>query len=122
METKANLKELKEFYRQFTKEREWDKYHTPKDLSIALSIEASEIQELFLWKTNQEIENMLSDPIKKEKVREEIADVFAYLLRLSDKLDIDLVKAFYDKMEKNDKKYPIDKVKGNFKKYNQLDD
>jgi NTP pyrophosphatase (non-canonical NTP hydrolase) len=89
---------------------------------MSLSIEASEISELFLWKSSQEIDDMLANPIKKEKVRDEIADVFAYLLRLSDKLDIDLVKAFYDKMEKNTKKYPIDKVKGNFKKYNELDD
>jgi len=65
---------------------------------------------------------MLKNKEKKERIREEIADVFAYIIRISDKLDIDLVKAFYDKMKKNDKKYPIDKIKGNFKKYNEIDD
>jgi len=120
METKSNLKELKEFYRNFTKVREWDKYHTPKDLSIAISIEAGELQEHFLWKSNDDVKEMLQNPTKKEKVVEELADVFAYVIRMADILDIDIIKSFYEKMEKNHKKYPIDKIKGNFKKYNEI--
>lgn len=122
MEEKANLKELKEYYKKFVKEREWDKYHNPKNLSMALTIEASELQEFFLWKTDVEIDEMLKDKDKFNKIKEEIADVFAYLLRLSDKLDIDIIESFYNKMEKNKKRYPIDKIKGNFRKYNEIED
>ncbi len=120
--TETNLEKLKEFYRKFTKEREWDKYHTPKNLAMAVSIEASELQEHFLWKTEDEIKELLNNSEKKEKIKDELADVFAFLLRLSDVLDVDLIKAFYDKMEKNKKKYPIDKIKGNFKKYTEISD
>jgi len=120
METKVNIKELKDFYRNFTKVREWNKYHTPKDLSMAISIEAAELQELFLWKSDIDVKEMLNIPEKKERLREELADVFAYVIRMADVLDIDIIKAFYDKMEKNHNKYPIDKIKGNFKKYNEI--
>ena len=117
------IKDLKKYYKKFTQEREWDKYHTPKDLSIAISIESSELQELFLWKSNEEIKDLLNkDSNFSEKVNEELIDIFAYLVRLSDILNVDLIDTFYKKMKKNEKKYPIDKIKGNFKKYNQIDD
>jgi len=120
MESKVSIKELKEFSKKFQEERDWDKYHTPKDVAIALSVEAGEVLELFLWKSDKEVEEMLKDPIKKNKVTEEVADVFSYLILLSNKLDIDLVKSFYEKMDKNHEKYPIDKIKGDFKKYTEI--
>jgi NTP pyrophosphatase (non-canonical NTP hydrolase) len=120
MEDKITIKEVKEFYRIFNKERDWEQFHNPKDLAIALSVEAGEIQEHFLWKTNDEINELLKNSIKKQEITDEIADVFAYLILLSDKLNIDLIKAFYEKMEKNHKKYPLEKSKGKHTKYNHL--
>jgi len=119
MEDKVTLKEVKEFYRVFTEERDWDKYHKPKDLLLALSTEVGELQELFLWKSEDEVKEMMQEAKKRQKVVDELADVFAYLVRLSDKLDVDLIKAFYDKMEQNKNKYPVDKVKGSAKKYTE---
>jgi len=121
MDNKKNIEDLQKFYREFIKERDWEKYHNPKDLSMAISIEVGELQEFFLWKSDKEIQNMLSDPQKKEQIKDELADVFAYVIRLADVLNINLINAFYDKMEKNKKRYPVDKIKGNFKKYNELD-
>jgi NTP pyrophosphatase (non-canonical NTP hydrolase) len=119
MEDKVTIKEVKEFYRVFTEERDWDKFHKPKDLLLALSTEVGELQEHFLWKSDEDIKEMMKDLNKRQKVTDEMADVFAYLVRLSDKLNIDLIKAFYDKMEHNKAKYPADKVKGSAKKYNE---
>lgn len=104
----------------FVKERDWDKFQTPKNISMALSIEASELMELFLWLTEEESTQISENAEKMVKIKEEIADVFYWLLRLSDLLNIDLNESFWEKMKKNELKYPIELCKGKAKKYTEL--
>lgn len=104
--------------RQFTRERDWEQFHSPKNLSMALSIEVSEIMEHFQWKTTEESRNL--DAATIAKVKDEIGDTFTYLLRLCDELGIDPIEAANEKMVKNAKKYPVEKAKGNSKKYTEL--
>lgn len=108
----TDIEELQQQIIQFTKERDWDQFHNPKDLAIALSIEASELLECFLWKKPEEA--------KIEKINEELADVINYSLLLADKLNIDVRKIVLDKIAKNAEKYPVEKAKGNAKKYNEF--
>ena len=97
---------------EFVNEREWEKFHSPKNLSMALSVEASELLEIFQWQNEDEyLEN--NETITKAK--DEIADIFYYLLRISKKLNIDIENSFIDKMEKNKEKYPSSTYKGNYK-------
>ena len=98
--------------RQFRDERNWQQFHNPKDLAVALSIEASELLETFLWKAPE-----AADP---EKVKEELADVLAYALLLSDAYNFDVEKIILEKIERNEEKYPVHKAKGTAKKYNEL--
>lgn len=98
--------------RQFRDLRDWKQFHNPKDLSIALSIEAAELMELFLWKTAEEAD--------VNKVKEELADVFAYALLLADSYDLDIEQIVLDKIALNEKKYPVSKAKGTAKKYSEL--
>lgn len=98
--------------RQFRDERDWKQFHNPKDLAVALSIEASELLEAFLWKAPED-----ADP---EKVKEELADVLAYALLLSDAYGFDIRQIVLDKIERNEEKYPVDKARGSAKKYNEL--
>jgi len=110
--------ELQEALRIFAKERDWGKYHSPKNLSMALVVEVSEILEVFQWLTIEE-----STGIKGEKlaiIKEEIGDVMIYLTRLADCLSIPLLEAAFEKLEKNRSKYPIDKARGNAKKYTEF--
>ena len=103
---------MQEQLRQFTAERDWDKFHNPKDLAIALSIEANELLEAFLWKDPSEA--------NREKVKEELADVFNYALLLADKYGFDVIDIVKEKIEKNAVKYPVAKAKGTAKKYTEL--
>ena len=113
-----DLEKIKEFQRGFAKERDWEQFHTPKNLSMALSVEASELLEIFQWLTaEQSIALSVSD---KEKVSEELADITYYLLRIADITGIDLEDAVWKKMKKNADKYPVEKAKGNAKKYTDL--
>lgn len=98
--------------RQFRDDRDWKQFHNPKDLSLALSIEAAELLEVFLWK-NPEKANV-------EKVKEELADVFAYAFLLADSYGLDVRKIMLDKIELNEIKYPVCKAKGSAKKYTEL--
>lgn len=98
--------------RRFRDDRNWQQFHNPKDLALALSIEASELLEAFLWKA--------ADDADPEKVKEELADVLAYALLLSDAYKFDIEKIVLEKIEKNEEKYPVDKAKGSAKKYNEL--
>jgi len=100
---------------EFQKERDWKQFHSLKNLAISLSLESSEILELFQWSKD---DNLPED--KKYLLEEEIADVYYYLLLLAKESNIDIEKAFKDKMKKNKDKYPIDKAKGNSKKYTEL--
>lgn len=106
------MKELIKEIRQFTEERDWDQFHNGKDLSIALSIEASELMEAFLWKDAKDV--------KIEKVKEELADVFNYAFLIADKYDLDVREIVMDKLAKNAAKYPVEKAKGKADKYTDL--
>ena len=115
-----DLKKIYEMQRQFAKEREWEKFHTPKNLTMALSVEASELGEIFQWLTESESQSIMADATKAKKVRDEVADVLFYLLRFSDRLGIDVEAAFWEKMEQNRAKYPVEKSKGTATKYDAL--
>ena len=111
------MKDLTLKLREFANERDWDQFHSPKNLAMALSVEVAEILEHFQWAKEEESYRL---PAKKmREVREEIGDSMIYLLRLSDKLGIDPIQAAKDKLKKNKKKYPIKLVKGKSKKYSE---
>ena len=112
------LIELRDKLRAFTREREWDRYHTPKNLAMALIVEAAELAEHFQWLTAEESQSPQDG--KREKIRDELADVLIYLVELADTLDVDLIVAARDKIGKNALKYPVDKARGNAKKYDEL--
>ncbi len=112
------IEEVQAALRRFRDERDWMQFHNPKDMAAALAIEASELQELFLWKTGDEVEALVSS--KREQISDEIADVAAFLFELSDNLKIDLGRAVLAKLEKNELKYPVDKARGSSSKYTEL--
>lgn len=101
----------------FTKERDWEKYHSPKNLAIGLNVEASELLEIFLWLSDEESKNLTEKKI--QHVREEIGDVFIYLINLADKLGLDPVECAKQKLERNKIKYPASIVRGSAKKYSE---
>ena len=105
--------------RLFAHERDWDRFHSPKNLSMALIAEAAELLEHFQWVTEEQ--SCALAPEKLQAVKHEIADVFIYLIRLSDRLDIDLLSAAREKLELNKEKYPADKVRGDARKYSDYD-
>jgi len=113
----ASLVELKQRLREFAAEREWDQFHSPKNLSMALSVETAELLEHFQWLTEEQSGQLAAE--KRLAVSHELADIFVYLVRLADKLDIDLLAAVDEKLALNAEKYPADKVKGSPKKYNE---
>lgn len=104
--------------RRFAHEREWEKFHSPKNLAMALSVEAAELQEIFLWLSEQQ--STALSPKQMARAREELADVCLYLLQLSDKLGIDLIQAARDKLVLNAVKYPADLARGRSDKYDEL--
>ena len=112
------MEELIEKLREFAKERDWDQFHSPKNLSIALVVEASEILEHFQWMSDDKSRMLTKD--KLQQVREEIGDTMIYLLMLADKLHIDVIDAATSKMAVNATKYPIEKSKGKSAKYTEL--
>lgn len=108
----SDLEELRHAIVKFTQERDWDQFHNGKDLALALSIEAAELNEAFLWKDVSEV--------NVEKVKEELADVFNYAILIADKYDLDIKQIVLDKIKRNAEKYPVDKAYGSAKKYNEL--
>jgi NTP pyrophosphatase (non-canonical NTP hydrolase) len=97
---------------KFRNERDWEQFHNPKDLALAINVEAGELLELFLWKSPQEA--------NREKVKEELADVFSFAFLMADKYGFDVKTIVLEKIERNAEKYPIDKSKGTAKKYDEL--
>ena len=108
----ATIEELTETIVKFRDERDWAQFHNAKDLSLALSIEAAELNQLFLWKSPEEA--------NVEKIKEELADVLNYALLIANKYNFDVAQIILDKIEKNAQKYPVEKAKGTAKKYNEL--
>lgn len=115
-----DLDSLMSELKTFAEERDWDQFHSVKNLSMALSVEASELLEIFQWLSEEQSNNAKFDPKLKQKASEEVADIFVYLLRVAGKLDIDLNEAVRAKLKKNAEKYPVDLSKGNSKKYTDL--
>jgi dCTP diphosphatase len=113
------LRKLTQRLRTFAAERDWDKFHSPKNLAMALSVEASEILEHFQWITEAQSKRLSRK--KRTELQDEIGDVLNYILRLSDKLHIDPLAAASDKLRKNAGKYPVHKAKGSAKKYTEFD-
>ncbi|WP_321812336.1 nucleotide pyrophosphohydrolase [Burkholderia sp. BCC1985] len=116
-ELRNDLVELRELVRQFVDERDWDKFHTPKNLATALSIEASELLEPFQWLVSGDKSEL--GEANLTAVRHEMADVLVYLVRLADKMGVDLFQAVLEKMELNRAKYPADRVRGDSRKYSE---
>jgi NTP pyrophosphatase (non-canonical NTP hydrolase) len=115
------LSDRQERLRQFAAARDWEQFHTPKNLVTALGVEASELAEIFQWLTPQESVDVMDDPVRAEAVRHEMADVLAYLLRVADVLDVDLEQALDDKIALNEQKYPVDLARGNATKYDKFE-
>lgn len=108
----SDLEELRQAIVKFTQERDWDQFHNGKDLALALSIEAGELNEAFLWKEAKDV--------NVEKVKEELADIFNYAILIADKYDLDIKQIVLDKLNRNAEKYPVEKAYGSAKKYNEL--
>jgi len=113
-----DINTLKHQLREFADTRDWNQFHSPKNLSMALSIEAGEIMEHFQWLTQEQSKNLSADRL--DEVAKELADTLLYLVRLADKLDIDLLAAAQNKIELNGQKYPVEKSRGNAKKYTEF--
>jgi len=112
-----DLDQLKKRLRDFAAARDWDQFHSPKNLSMALAAEAGELLEQFQWLTEEQSKNLTTE--QRQAVEEEMADVLLYLLRLADKLQVDVLDAAKKKITKNELKYPADKVRGSSKKYTE---
>jgi NTP pyrophosphatase (non-canonical NTP hydrolase) len=108
----TDIQQILQSLLKFRNDRDWEQFHNPKDLALAINVEASELLELFLWKSAEE-----ANP---EKVKEELADVLAFAFLLADKYGFDIKQIILDKIAKNAEKYPVDKAKGTAKKYNEL--
>jgi NTP pyrophosphatase (non-canonical NTP hydrolase) len=106
------MEEIIQALLKFRNERDWEQFHNPKDLALALNVEAGELLELFLWKNPEDAQ--------KDKIKEELADVFAFAFLLADKYGFDVKDIVLEKIKKNAEKYPVDKAKGTAKKYNEL--
>jgi len=119
MDSDVTLQQLKDTVKQFRDERDWAKFHTANQLAKAISIEAGELLECFLWQSETEIEDALKNADFVSKVQDEMADILAYTVSMANTLNIDLSAALHEKMKKNAAKYPADKVKGSARKYSE---
>lgn len=111
----TEIEEITAALKKFRDERNWAQFHNPKDLALALSIEASELNELYLWKNEDEVEN-----VEPDRVKEELADVLAFALLLVEKYGFDIRKIMLEKIRQNGEKYPVEKAKGKADKYSEL--
>lgn len=118
MDTKVTIAELKERVKKFVQERDWEQFHSPKNVSMGLSIEAAELMEIFLYGEERDSYQRVID--KRQDVEDELADVLHWVLIFAYRNDIDLSSALENKLKKNAQKYPVDKAKGSAKKYTEL--
>ena len=114
----SDIETLKVRLREFADKRDWNQFHSPKNLSMALSVEVAELVEHFQWLTEEQSKSLPQNVL--DEVSSELADTLLYLVRLADKLDIDLMAAAQSKMELNGQKYPVEKARGNAKKYTEF--
>ena len=108
----TDIEQILEELRRFNQERDWDQFHNGKDLAIGLSVEASELLELFLWKNPEAVD--------QGKIREELADVLNYAFQMAEKYGLDIKEIMMEKIRRNAEKYPVEKARGSAKKYNEL--
>ena len=116
----VTLGELKERIAAFAKARDWEQFHAPKNLAMALASEVGELVEHFLWLDIAESRHLCEDAAKRAQVAEELADILIYALRFADVTGLDATKAILAKMERNEERYPVRKAKGSSAKYNEL--
>jgi dCTP diphosphatase len=116
----GSLLQLQTAFQKFVQDRDWEQFHNPKNLTMALSVEVAELMELFQWLTPDESQKAMDSPQLNPRIQEEVADVFLYLVRLADVLGIDLIQAAQHKMLRNAEKYPIELSRGTAKKYTDL--
>lgn len=119
-DSNRSIQELKDLLIEFRDNREWLQFHTPKNLAAAISIEAGELLELFLWKKDHEVVEDFKSEEFKEKVRHELADVLSFCINFANVTGIDISSALIEKIEANKAKYPVDKARNTAKKYNEL--
>lgn len=112
-----DLQYIQSRLKKFAEERDWEQFHNPKNISMALSVEVAELVEIFQWSNSGGLDE-INNPATKVQIEKEIADIFNYLIKLTDMLNIDLEKVALDKIQENNAKYPVEKFKGISKKYN----
>ena len=117
---KATIQELILTIRSFAQDRDWEQFHAPKNLSMALAAEAGELMEHFLWKEGQESVEILHDPAKQQQIAEELADILIFALEFANITKLDVATIIQEKMETNARKYPVEKSKGRADKYTEL--
>ncbi len=120
LDNQTNISDLKEEVEKFCKLRDWDQFHDPKELAVAIITEASELLELFRFKSKSECEELMKDESKRAVVADEISDTLYFILRFAQKYDIDLTSEFLRKMKSNEAKYPVQKFRGSNKKYSEV--
>ena len=116
----TRIAELKERVRKFIDDRDWAKYHNPKDIATSIAIEASELMELFQWVKDSQLDTVVNDPDKVARIEAELADIVIYCLGLANTLDIDVSRAVLGKVAENEARYPVDEVRGNYRKYTEV--
>lgn len=119
-DTTATVAELKNRLMIFVREREWEQFHSPKNLSMALAAESGELMEHFLWATPEQSQTLAADPIRRGKIADELADVVIYALEFANITGLDVAAAIEAKMASNAQKYPVEKARGRADKYTEL--
>ena len=119
-DTQTRIAELKEMARQFSVERDWDQFHNAKDLAIGIVTEASELLEMFRFKSDGEVDRMFKDNLQSKSIRDELADIVYFTVRLAQRYDIDISSSLEEKIRESARKYPIEKAKGSNKKYTEF--
>lgn len=115
--TKESVEDLRQRLAEFAQVRDWDQFHSPKNLSMALIAETAELVEHFQWLSEHDSHNLSKE--KQQEVAMELADIFIFLIRIADKLDVDLIDAAWEKITLNESRYPVDKVKGSARRANE---
>ena len=121
MDDRTNINKLKEKIKKFCEDRDWDQFHNAKELAIGMVTEASELLQHFRFKSEKQVDEMFQNESKRQQISEEIADTLYFIILLSQKYNVDLTTELNKKIQKNKEKYPINKVKGLNKKYNELE-
>jgi len=116
----TSIIKLRELVKNFIEDRDWSKYHNPKDIAVSIVIEASELLEVFQWVKDTDLDKAVKEPVRLVKLAEELGDVMIYCFSLANVLDIDISQAVVKKIEKNKGRYPVERVKGDYKKYTEL--